>query len=115
MTTIISGDDASRARSFSSLAGAISGSICACSLRQRLAEFRPFIAAHQQQPPRHEFAVIGHANGGAEQPVELFGGRTGFAQLQGGRGNALIQRGERIGVKLLHCHPSILAVARKLG
>ena len=71
-------------------------------LGQRLAELRARIAADQQQPPRHELAVIGHADRRRSAIVELFGGRDRVRPAgSGGRGEALIQRRQRIGVKLV--------------
>ena len=85
------------------------------NLGQAFAEPHARIAAYQQHPPRREFAVIGHADRGAEQLIELFGGGPGFAEIPGRRREALIERGKRIVAKHRHCHANILAVTPKLG
>ena len=56
------------------------------------------VAADHQQSPRREFAVIGYADRGSEQPLQLFGIGTGRAELARGQGTPGIEKIERIHV-----------------
>ena len=61
-------------------------------LGQPRTETRTRLAANQQQAPRRKLAVIGHANGGSEQLIELGRIRRGFAELPRGHRQALFEK-----------------------
>ena len=92
ITATISGAKLKRSRSLSITDGGASGSLRRWISASALAEPRARIAADQQQAPRRQLAVIGHADRRGQQLFELRRRRAGFAELARRHRAALVEK-----------------------
>jgi hypothetical protein len=70
----------------------------ALARRQQFAQARPGRTLDPEEPPRHELAVIRHADRGLEQGPQCGLVRARITQQAGWNGAAIVQQGEGVGI-----------------